>query len=77
MNDDQALTPAQQKVVAQRAYAIWLAEGCPDGRDEMHWHQAKSEMFGPDADITAGSARNASDAGPDAPVKKRARKTTA
>ncbi len=25
----------------ERAYHAWLAEGCPDGRAEAHWHAAQ------------------------------------
>ena len=30
--------------VAQRAYLIYLAEGCPDGRHLDHWLRAESEL---------------------------------
>lgn len=26
--------------IREAAYAIWLAEGQPEGRDEVHWQQA-------------------------------------
>lgn len=29
--------------IARRAYAIWEAEGRPEGRHEEHWSQAESE----------------------------------
>ena len=25
----------------ERAYALWQAEGCPDGRADAHWHDAQ------------------------------------
>ena len=30
--------------IQERAYAIWLAEGCPHGRDVDHWLQAEQEL---------------------------------
>lgn len=30
--------------VGQRAYALWEAEGRPDGRGESHWQQAAAEF---------------------------------
>ena len=30
--------------VAMRAYQLWLAEGCPDGRALAHWVQAQHEL---------------------------------
>jgi hypothetical protein len=27
----------QEKRIRERAYFIWLAEGCPEGRAEAHW----------------------------------------
>jgi len=32
-----------------RAYEIWQAEGCPDGRDVQHWQQAMAETTAKDA----------------------------
>jgi hypothetical protein len=30
--------------IRQRAYEIWLSEGCPDGRDRIHWLRAEAEV---------------------------------
>jgi Protein of unknown function (DUF2934) len=30
--------------IAKRAYEIWQAEGCPQGRDVDHWLQAEAEL---------------------------------
>lgn len=30
--------------IARRAYERWLAEGCPEGRDQDHWFEAVSEL---------------------------------
>lgn len=31
--------------IRDRAYAIWEREGCPDGRREAHWEQARRELL--------------------------------
>jgi hypothetical protein len=30
--------------IAARAYAIWNAQGCPQGREKEHWQQAQEEL---------------------------------
>ena len=40
--------------IRQRAYAIWVAEGYPDGCDQKHWQQACDEFSAASAD-SAGS----------------------
>ena len=30
--------------VRRRAYDIWLSEGCPHGRDRIHWIRAEAEF---------------------------------
>jgi Protein of unknown function (DUF2934) len=30
--------------IARRAYALWKAEGQPDGRHEQHWYRAVREI---------------------------------
>jgi hypothetical protein len=30
--------------VAIAAYFIWLSEGCPEGRDQAHWHEAELKL---------------------------------
>jgi hypothetical protein len=42
MMDDAAL----ERRIKERAFKIWLDEGCPDGRDKEHWEQAKREISG-------------------------------
>jgi hypothetical protein len=34
----------QEARIRERAYAIWLAEGQPEGRHEEHWHRAAQEI---------------------------------
>ena len=35
--------------IAQRAYALWQAEGQPDGRHEEHWYRAAREIAATDS----------------------------
>jgi Protein of unknown function (DUF2934) len=30
--------------IRQRAYKIWLEEGCPEGRAEIHWEMARESV---------------------------------
>ena len=30
--------------IAIAAYFIWLSEGCPEGRDQAHWHEAELKL---------------------------------
>jgi hypothetical protein len=32
------------EAIRHRAYLIWQAEGCPEGRDHEHWLQAQREL---------------------------------
>lgn len=41
---------SHQEKVAAKAYQIYLAEGCPEGRADEHWARAEREIcqhFGP------------------------------
>ena len=31
-------------MIAERAYIIWTAKGCPLGQDKMNWYQAELEL---------------------------------
>ena len=33
------------EAVRQRAHALWLAEGCPEGRSDQHWQQAQRDAL--------------------------------
>jgi hypothetical protein len=33
-----------ERAVQQRAHEIWMQEGCPEGRAEAHWQQARAEV---------------------------------
>lgn len=37
MNDE------RQEWISKRAYALWEADGRPDGKDHQHWEQAARE----------------------------------
>ena len=36
--------PDKQRLVEQRAYALWQAEGQPHGKHEEHWHRAARQI---------------------------------
>ena len=31
--------------IRDRAYHLWMAEGCPDGNAEVHWLKAQREVL--------------------------------
>lgn len=43
--------------VQRRAYALWEADGRPEGRSEHHWRQARAEIEREDADVTDQAAQ--------------------
>lgn len=48
----------QDAAIRERAYAIWEAEGRPEGRAFDHWYQAMSEVAGR-AELKKATARPA------------------
>lgn len=36
---------ANLEQIANRAYAIWQEQGCPDGRDMEHWIEAEAHFL--------------------------------
>jgi hypothetical protein len=36
--------PKKHGRIERRAYALWQAEGQPNGRHEEHWHRAMQEL---------------------------------
>jgi len=48
-----AMDLEKHEQIARRAYALWHAEGQPDGRHEEHWYCAAREIA---AEDSAGSA---------------------
>ncbi|MGE5547479.1 MAG: DUF2934 domain-containing protein [Solirubrobacterales bacterium] len=43
-----------EELIRERAYHIWLREGCPDGRAEDHWQMARTELA---IEMTPGAAK--------------------
>lgn len=33
-----------QEEIAQKAYELWLHDGCPVGRSVYHWHEAERQL---------------------------------
>jgi hypothetical protein len=44
-----------QEAIARRAYELWEAEGCPDGRATDHWLRAEEMLRGRAAEANAAS----------------------
>ena len=38
------MNAGKQKLIEQRAYLFWEAEGQPHGRHEEHWHRAARQI---------------------------------
>ena len=34
-----------EQLIRERAYHLWMQEGCPDGRADHHWHLAHQEVL--------------------------------
>lgn len=34
----------EEELIRLKAYAIWIAEGQPEGREQEHWTRARREM---------------------------------
>lgn len=56
---------SREQIVRDTAYAIWEAEGRPEGRDSEHWHLAEQRVA---ASLT-GLAAKSTVPKPKAPVK--------
>ncbi len=41
---DEIKRPPTEEEVRERAHAIWLAEGMPEGREVDHWLRARREL---------------------------------
>jgi hypothetical protein len=44
-----AMGGEKHEQIAKRAYALWQAEGQPDGRHEEHWYRATREIAAADS----------------------------
>ena len=38
------IDPNLMAKIRRRAYEIWESEGCPEGRDHIHWIRAEAEF---------------------------------
>lgn len=56
-------TDVQQRI-RDRAYAIWVEEGCPHGRDTDHWLQAERDIAVSLTDTAPAALATAMDAEP-------------
>ncbi|HYH23661.1 MAG TPA: DUF2934 domain-containing protein [Azospirillum sp.] len=52
--------------IRRRAHEIWEREGCPEGRGDAHWEQARRELEG-EEEVAAPAALDAAAAQPPAP----------
>jgi len=48
-----AMDAEKHEQIAKRAYALWQAEGQPDGRHEEHWYYAAREIAAADSTNSA------------------------
>jgi hypothetical protein len=48
-----AMDLEKHEQIAKRAYALWQAEGQPDGRHEEHWYCAAREIAAEDRTSSA------------------------
>ncbi len=44
--------PSLEEAIRRRAYELWEAEGCPEGRDQDFWYIAEREMTTVEASAT-------------------------
>jgi hypothetical protein len=62
-----AMGGISDEAVKERAYHIWMREGCPHGRDFEHWVQAQVEL---EAEHQAGNGNGTRKAAPRAAAPK-------
>jgi hypothetical protein len=58
-----------EEAIRERAYRLWIADGQPEGKAEIHWLNAQREILTTSVDTSAGAA-----AAVDAPARKPAKK---
>ena len=34
-----------EQLIRERAYHLWMAEGCPHDRADFHWHLAREQVL--------------------------------
>jgi hypothetical protein len=54
----------QEDRIRMRAYDIWIAEGCPAGREKDHWEQAAAEIEATTTDASDNTGIPAAEAEP-------------
>ena len=73
--------PNLEQAIRERAYHLWLADGCRDGAADAYWLSAQREVLNAsmsNSDIgTAPAMPEAAAAKPKAPAKAKAAKVTA
>lgn len=50
--------------IRERAYRIWQREGCPEGRDHIHWQMAVEELAVEEGGETTTAAGGRGGSGP-------------
>jgi Protein of unknown function (DUF2934). len=54
-----------EKRVRERAYKLWQEEGCPEGREQVHWEKARALVAIEDnIDLTLKPVQRPEDIGP-------------
>jgi hypothetical protein len=77
------VTDGKDDKIRNRAYALWQAEGQPEGRDQDHWEEARRQVEAELAERRADAAEDSDhpqtiDAEPSSPpASGRRRKATA
>jgi hypothetical protein len=41
---EESVPQPDENRIRERAYQIWQQEGCPDGRDDVHWRMAIEQL---------------------------------
>jgi hypothetical protein len=44
------------QLIRERAYHLWLQDGCPEGQADFHWHVAREQVLATLRQPTAKSA---------------------
>lgn len=44
--------PNREDMIRDRAYAIWIEDGRPDGMAEAHWHRASDALDAEEAAVS-------------------------
>ncbi|MBV9749159.1 MAG: DUF2934 domain-containing protein [Acetobacteraceae bacterium] len=54
-SDQTADRPERERAISERAYAFWLEEGRPEGKELEHWLQAEQEHDDPKPAASRGA----------------------